>query len=614
MKRGTDVVSGGDAVPRFATGNPSASCGERVGTDELWLGRWFGWIVFAVLMLHLGLLLYGSWIHSPNDLEANVIPAGYVHLKYGRFDIAQVNPPFSRMLCALPLLGFDIDEDWESFRNRADLRIEYEYGRDFLRRNAAHLQVMFFACRSVAALFSLLGAVSVLQIASRLYDRRAGLASLLVWCFCPMILGHGATANHDVPGAALLAATFLAFLEFREHPGGLQTTLLGLASGLTILTRTTCVPVIGLLLLACLVGYGGPRKASRWQRGGFAAGVAVIAAIVLNAGYGFSGTGTRLGDYTFFSAALAGQHVPGAGGNRFRETALSGLPVPLPRDFVQGIDLQQKDFEAPPFDSYLLGQWSPRGWWYYYLVGWAVKTPIGFQGLCIGGIVIFARRWWRGRAASSEALVLSGAVMVFVLASFQSGFTIHYRYVLPAWPFVAVLSGCALSDSATSLRQRFVFAPLLMAGMAESLAAYPHQIAFFNGWVRGSQGGPRCLLHSSCDWGQDVYNAVAWHREATANSHENVQLLTYGLVTPHMIGVTAEPVPTRSSETGHRRSNEAEIRPGRIAISVAHLFAKHGHYAYFKRLKPINDIGATLLVFELSKGDIERLELNESEK
>ncbi|MBS0203460.1 MAG: glycosyltransferase family 39 protein [Planctomycetes bacterium] len=605
MNRSTDSVSGAEGIRGAATVLPDS----RDGHHEPWLGQWFACIVFVVLMLHLGLLLYGSWIHSPNDLEVNVIPAGYVHLRYGRFDIAQVNPPFSRTLCALPLLGFEIDEDWESFRNRADLRIEYEYGYDFLRRNAARLQVMFFASRSVAALFSLLGAVSILLIACRLYDRNAGLASLLVWCFCPMILGHGATANHDMPGAALLAATFLAFLEFREHAGCLQAILLGLASGLTILTRTTCVPVIGLLLLAFLLTPCRAHQAFRWLHRGLVAAIVAMAVIVLNGGYGFSGTWNRLGDYEFFSFALAGQHAPR--GNRFRETALTGLPVPLPRDFVQGLDLQQKDFEAPPFDSYLLGQWSRRGWWYYYLVGWAVKTPIGFQGLTIGGIVALARRWWRGKAALPELLVLLGAGMIFAMVSIQYGFTIHYRYVLPAWPFLAVLSGSVLSMGTMSRRSRSAFALLLIVGITESLSAYPNQIAFFNGWASRLGGGPYFLLHSSCDWGQDVYKAADWYREAKEKTGDRVYLLTYGVVTPHMLGVSTVPVPSRASKSYHRRFDEAETRPGKYAISVAHLFANHGRYAYLMGMKPVGDIGTTIRVYELSSSDIARLQLND---
>ncbi|MFV0444707.1 MAG: ArnT family glycosyltransferase, partial [Planctomycetaceae bacterium] len=299
-----------------------------------------------------------------------MLPAGYVHLRYGRFDVAQVNPPLSRMLCALPLLLYDIDEGWSSFQNRADLRLEYEYGPDFVRRNSASLQRMLFACRSVVIPFSVLGAVMVALIARNLYGGRTALAALVVWCCSPMVLGHAATTNHDVPGAALLAAAFLALLVFRDQPSWLTGVLLGLVSGLALLTRTTCAPVVSLWLVLHTLTPLPTVPATHWlRRLGQSIGIAGLAVFVLNAGYGFSGTLTKLGDYTFFSAALSDPPDNAPGGNRLHGTLWADLLVPLPKDYVQGLDLQQLDFESPPFESYLLGEWRPRGWWYYYLVG-----------------------------------------------------------------------------------------------------------------------------------------------------------------------------------------------------------------------------------------------------
>ncbi len=52
------------------------------------------------------------------------------------------------------------------------------------------------------------------------------------------------------------------------------------------------------------------------------------------------------------------------------------MPVPLPRNYVLGIDLQKSDFENQDM-SYLRGQWRVGGWWYYYLYAMAIKVPLG---------------------------------------------------------------------------------------------------------------------------------------------------------------------------------------------------------------------------------------------
>jgi hypothetical protein len=107
-----------------------------------------------------------------------------------------------------------------------------------------------------------------------------------------------------------------------------------------------------------------------------------VAVYAINLGYGFEGTGTRLGDFRFVSRTLRtvpagdGPSVGSVLGNRFDGTFWGRLPVPLPSNYVAGIDRQKFDFDDAGFWSYLRGQWRDRGWWYYYLYGLAVKEPV----------------------------------------------------------------------------------------------------------------------------------------------------------------------------------------------------------------------------------------------
>lgn len=70
-----------------------------------------------------------------------------------------------------------------------------------------------------------------------------------------------------------------------------------------------------------------------------------VAVYVVNCLYGFEDTAFRLGEVNFVSRHLRGAADLGDSGNVFRETWLTWLPVPFPRNFISGIDIQLSDFQ-----------------------------------------------------------------------------------------------------------------------------------------------------------------------------------------------------------------------------------------------------------------------------
>src|SRR5262249_49117896 len=112
------------------------------------------------------------------------------------------------------------------------------------------------------------------------------------------------------------------------------------------------------------------------------AGIGLLSLLVLSLAYGFQDSFRPLGEFSFQSRILAGgpprdpaQAPGGVQGNRFRSSWLGRVPVPLPAQYVLGVDEQRVDFESL-FPSYLRGEWKRGGWWYYYIYGLAIKEPI----------------------------------------------------------------------------------------------------------------------------------------------------------------------------------------------------------------------------------------------
>ena len=169
---------------------------------------------------------------------------------------------------------------------------------------------------------------------------------------------------------------------------------------------------------------------------------------------------TRLKDFQFVSNALTGQPKHGSPGNRFADSWLGTLPVPVPKQYLLGIDVQKRDFENFGRPSYLSGEGKKGGWWYYYLYGLAVKTPHGTQLLFLLAVAMTIVQYgWRcvsifdksqqqdaargGPAGRDLVALLVPAVALLV--SSQLEFNHHLRYVLPIFGFLFVFIAATVS-------------------------------------------------------------------------------------------------------------------------------------------------------------------------
>ncbi len=181
---------------------------------------------------------------------------------------------------------------------------------------------------------------------------------------------------------------------------------------------------------------GQPRTVPWLRELGMLAVRFLVALYILNVGYGFEGTGTRLGNFKFVSATLLApsraRRRTSDGGNRFADSWLGNLPVPLPKNYLSGMDLQKRDFEDYRLPSYLRGEFRSKGWWYYYLYALAIKVPLGTWLLVVlaaaAGFLLrrssrieppaFGRSAWR-----DEFVLLAPAVVILIFVSSQTGFS-----------------------------------------------------------------------------------------------------------------------------------------------------------------------------------------------
>jgi hypothetical protein len=127
-------------------------------------------------------------------------------------------------------------------------------------------------------------------------------------------------------------------------PGWLTAGLAGLALGLALLANFSWVTLPFLWLLIALMSRlpfprGRRDRNSGWQ---FLLEIVLIGGIaldVVNTVYCFEDTLTPLGDFQFSSRVLQGPDDETTRfHNRFRGTSLASIPIPLPSNYVRGID------------------------------------------------------------------------------------------------------------------------------------------------------------------------------------------------------------------------------------------------------------------------------------
>lgn len=587
---------------------------------KLWIHTHRARLFVGLCIVHTWLLGMSAVVHTPDANEIGHMGAGLTHWRTGRFHLYVVNPPLLRMISVLPVLAcnyqLEQDRDFQPYQ-----RGEFPVGAFFVADNTWRTLTMFTLARWASIPFSLLGAYVCYRWANELYGPPAGLLPAALWCFSPLVLAFGATIMPDVGTASFGVVAAYALWRWLREPTWDIVLGVGLALGLAQLTRMLWIflyvlwPV--LWLVARLVGRGtgqahGPLRVRTMVREGLQlAAILGLSVLIINMAYGFEGTGRRLGAFAFHSRALGGAGRYGHSGNRFAQSWLGGVPMPLPANYVLGFDVQKVDFEYDGW-CYLRGQWRKGGCWYYYLYGLLVKVPAGIWLLAAGSLVC---RGPHGRRLPSmdEWVVWAPALGVLALVSWQGTFNQHVRYVLPALPAVLIATGRA---AAAAWNGRWVVRGMVIAcavwGVASSLLVWPHSLAYFNELAGGPRAGYRHLglmpTDTNLDCGQDLLFLRMW-----LDKHPEVKGLRTALVQfvmPETLSIPQRrPPPGQVSDLVNDRwdnmmpswvavaPQDYGPEPGWYALSVSAIWNPRDEFAYFRELEPVARIGYTINIY-----------------
>ena len=515
------------------------------------------WGVAVALFIQAAAVAWIGWGSCPSKVEVGHMAAAVYFWRTLRFDVFHVNPPLTRIISGLPVVLCGPDYDWDLYSSRPQDRPEWAMGTAFVAANSPEKVRWYFATARWAVIpLLLVGGYFGYRLSRELYGPAAGLVFLALWCVDPLLLGEGATMCPDGAAAALGLVAVYTLRRWLRNPNWPRAATAGVCLGLLPLAKLTWIIAFGLWpLIWCLwvlpvyLAKANTRSLPLPPFRQLGA-IVFLGLYALNMGYLFDGTCRPLGRYLFISAIFRGEEVAGtqeppAVGNRFAGTWLGKVSVPLPADFVQGMDTQRYDFERG-VPSYLRGQWSDHGWWYYYLYALTIKEPLGTW--CVLALAVGATIVGRGYSASwrDEMVVLAPGLAVLVFVSSQTGFSLHLRYILPALPFLFVWMskvGGVFETRPFTTKRRVTAVAVSLAltwSIGSSLSVYPHSLSYFNVLAavlptsadssypkpmvetranRGVLGairdvisaGPRHLLDSNIDAGQDLFHLEDWY-------------------------------------------------------------------------------------------------------
>lgn len=401
--------------------------------------------------------------------------AGYTYLKERDFRLDPEHPPLLKEISALPLLlsqniHYSLDNSWTKAGNFyydswKETRV---LGEKFFYLSQNNPDQMLFWGRMPFIVLTLILGLFVYFWAKKLYGRKAGIFALILTLFYPNILAHGRLINTDL-GLALFVllsvyfwGEFLKFLKFKN------LLLTGIFAGLALASKFTAVillPIFVVLLAIKLIIDKG-QSFKKYLVGLLVVLISIF--VVVWFSYGFS-------DKSFYF---------------------------FPANFLKGLYLVFRHAYVG-HSSFLLGQTSSTGWWYYFPVAIFFKTPIPvFVFLALA--IIFWKKL-RAKNLFDEVLIIIPP-MIFLLFSLFSKANLGIRHILPILPFLFILASRSINlvNFSKEKVKAVIFAILILWYLSSAIISFPNYLAYFNEFAGGPKSGYRILTDSNLDWGQDI--------------------------------------------------------------------------------------------------------------
>ena len=369
---------------------------ETVIPTRVW--RWLA--VAATLISALAIVGTYRTFSQTYDEPAH-LASGIEYLSTGQYRYEAQHPPLARILLALGPYARGV---------RTIGKINQFYEGQLLLGDGAEYRTRLALARLGELPFFILICLFTWLWGRRLMGEAGGALGVLFVAANPNLLAHAGLATTDIAPAAAMVAVLYMYLLWREQPTTKRAIVLGATLGLAAVTKFSVIAFLGVALVGAELWFRFPTL--RRPR---SLGIALLCAcVVIWAIYRFS----------------------------FGPVGKTGVPVPAPELFRGlAVFLSHGTGGHPAF---LLGSHSMTGWWYYFPVAIAVKTPLPILVFALLGCMSVVKDMRADRMSESGLLLIgiAGVLLIGMMTKVDIGI----RHVLPLYPMLALVAARGALD------------------------------------------------------------------------------------------------------------------------------------------------------------------------
>jgi hypothetical protein len=553
--------------------------------------------VALLIVICLGLARIVSTYHVFNHtIDEGAHLACGIQWFQGSYTYDRKHTPIARISIALlpyldGLRGFGNDSYWDE-------------GSQILSTGGRYWRNLTLARVGVLPYF-VLAIVVIFLWARRLYGDATGLIAAAIFSMLPVVLAHSGLATTDIPLTACYLIAVYAFTRWLEEPNRRTTVLFGIATGVALATKlstlaflpATILGILSLYFLTTRVAAAGSEE-KRWGLGSVRSGARAIAIaivcvfLVIWTTYKFSHAPITVisGEPDKIATKVFGRSSSIGRGIRVLDAKLQ-LPAP---ELIEGVR-ELRDINNTHPRSYLFGRIRSGGWWYFYPVAIAVKTPLAALLLALLGAVSLGMGWLRRRTDWQKTVPIVGFLGPIVIAM-PTSLDIGVRHVMPVFAFLSMLAavgavrlwngaantaGAQTGSGAAVWSGRAAAAILALWFVVSSARAHPDYLSYFN--ELGGKHPENILVISDLDWGQDYARLGTYLREQQIN---HINVATANVFDPVALGFP-ETEPNRCGTTPS----------GWVAVELRSARVYPECYPWISQQKLITTVGKTELIY-----------------
>jgi 4-amino-4-deoxy-L-arabinose transferase-like glycosyltransferase len=489
--------------------------------------------------------------------ETTYFGLGKYILQNHRWDVpgATLHPPLSYFIHDIPLLLFPTDQSvWTDFQSQTNVEMlklsGIVRGQALLSSPANHGDRLLILSRVMMVLTAVLLGWFVYLWSYSLYGKWSAMLAVILYSFSPEILANARLITPDITLTTFSFITLYYFWKLLSDNQIRDTVLGGLCFGLALLSKFTGLLLFPICVLLMAL-WGIKQKTLKVSY--------CLLLVTMGIGILFLGYGMNLTPY------------------------------------FHGISYQRESAEY--HESFLMGEYSTTGWWYYFIMAFLVKTPIATMVFLVIALILYVRKILE-RAWINEMFLLIPAAAIFCFFSVEHQ-SMGLRYILPIYPFLFVFASSAA---------QFFLSNKILTGLSvvatgwyigASCYIHPHYLAYFNELAGGPDNGYKYLVDSNLDWGQDLKGLKKYMQK---HGISRINLSYFGTDSPARYGISFNWLPSWILFSPDPEKRKLPTK-GWFAISATNLqgtyFDDKDLYAWFRDHKPVAKIGYSIFIYKI---------------